>query len=108
MAASKPVMTWMTRRATAGVAARLASRCSAPISSGVSARIEVHPSAISRSDATPRAGLAVIPDRASEPPHSRPNTMPDICIGSRLAPAASFTRLATSGRAASTVPSVPR
>jgi hypothetical protein len=49
--------------ATCGVTARAASRCSAPISSEVSARIDVPPAATSRSLATPRAGLAVIPER---------------------------------------------
>ena len=60
---------------TSGSIARAASRCSAPRISVVSPRTEVAPSSTRRSLATPRAGFAVIPESASEPPHSRPRTI---------------------------------
>ena len=60
---------------TSGSMARAASKCSAPKISVVSPSTDVAPSSTSRSLATPSAGLAVIPERASEPPHSRPRTI---------------------------------
>ena len=60
---------------TSGSIARAASKCSAPNISVVSPSTDVAPSSTSRSLATPSAGLAVIPESASEPPHSRPRTI---------------------------------
>ena len=72
---------------------------SAPISSGVSARTDVPPAATSRSLATPSAGLAVMPESASEPPHSSPTTSSAGAIGARSSRAARST-----ARAARAVP----
>ena len=56
-----------------GVIARAANKCSAPRISVVSPNTEADPSSTKRSLATPSAGFAVIPESASEPPHSWPS-----------------------------------
>src|SRR5205814_3569339 len=63
-----------SRRPTSSLTERRVSRCSAPNTSGVSASTEVPPAPTSRSDATPRAGFAVMPEYPSEPPQFRPST----------------------------------
>ena len=57
----------------------------------VSPRTDVAPSSTRRSLATPRAGFAVIPESASEPPHSRPRTIALHGAGTRSCALASFT-----------------
>ena len=92
---------------TSGETARRASRCSAPISSEVSARIDVPPAATSRSLAMPSAGFAVMPESASEPPHSSPREMAEsgaVCTAWRRASAVSRS---TSGAVAATVAALP-
>jgi len=61
-----------SRSRTSGVAARSARTCSAPSSSLVSARMTCAPRETIRSLKAPMAGLAAMPEVASEPPHSRP------------------------------------
>ena len=63
------------RLPTSGSMARAANKCSAPKISVVSPNTDVAPNSTSRSLATPSAGFAVIPESASEPPHSRPSTI---------------------------------
>src|SRR5699024_12538175 len=57
---------------TSRFTARFAKICSPPTASVVSARILVPPSNTIESEKEPIDGFAVIPDHASEPPHSSP------------------------------------
>lgn len=59
---------------TVSSAQRRNSTPSAPNISGTSASRAVPPMATSRSAMRPTSGLAVMPDRPSEPPHLRPTT----------------------------------
>jgi hypothetical protein len=68
----------------------------------------VAPMATNRSLAIPSAGLAVIPDMASDPPQTEPTDNADGGIGSRRAVAEWVTNSASAGAAADTTPSVPR
>ena len=96
-----------TASPTSGVTARRASRCSAPISSEVSARIDVPPAATSRSLEMPRAGFAVMPESASEPPHSSARQIASSGAGCGTVRAAAATSRSTSGSTARTVPALP-
>ena len=51
---------------------RSTSSCSTPLNSGNSERIALPPSATNLSIVAPRVGLAEIPEKPSEPPHSSP------------------------------------
>ena len=79
------------RWATSGVAARRASRCSAPIISTVSENIEVPPAAIILSLIMPMTGFETSPLVASEPPHSMPSMSSEISHSSRRHMEASMT-----------------
>ncbi len=71
-------------RPTSGVTARRVSMNSTPWISGVSDRIAVPPWRTRMSIAAPSAGLAVMPEKPSEPPHSRPIFRWLALTGSRL------------------------
>ena len=53
-------------------AARFIRMVSAPNISGTSVSTVVPPCAISQSEKSPTSGLAVIPEKPSEPPHFKP------------------------------------
>ena len=72
------------RAATAGLTARRIMMASVPQSSVVSVRMDVPPAASSISEARPRAGFAASPEKASVPPHLRPNRNADNGQGSRF------------------------
>src|SRR5680860_601336 len=72
----------MNFSAVASSAQRFTSSCSTPHSSGNSERIGEPPRADSRSEAYPREGFAEIPEKPSEPPHSRPSFILDSGAGS--------------------------
>ena len=55
---------------------------SAPNISGTSVRTVEPPRAMSRSEKRPTVGLAVMPDRPSEPPHFMPTTSSEAGISS--------------------------
>src|SRR5680860_1467514 len=69
----------MNFSAVASSAQRFTSSCSTPHSSGNSERIGEPPRADSRSEAYPREGFAEIPEKPSEPPHSRPSFILESC-----------------------------
>ena len=72
--------------ATCALAARLASRCSAPSHSRVSPKMSCAPACSSRSATKPISGLATMPELGSERPHSRPTHRSDRaarCLRSR-------------------------
>ena len=90
---------------TCGVVARSSKACSAPKISGISVRIGMPPAAASRSEKRPSSGLAVSPEKPSEPPHFRPTTSADSGRGWRWARDACSTSSST--RAAASVISLP-
>ena len=51
---------------------RLINSCSTPLSSGNSDKIVVPPSPTIKSETYPKVGFAEIPEKPSEPPHSKP------------------------------------
>ena len=70
--------------ATALLVQREISSCSTPFSSGNSDSTALPPRATNMSEACPRAGLAEMPEKPSEPPHSRPSINLLRGAGSRL------------------------
>src|SRR5690606_12621398 len=57
--------------------------CSTPHSSGNSDKMAVPPKAAKISDTAPKVGLAEIPEKPSEPPHSKPTLKLDKGAGFR-------------------------
>ncbi len=87
--------------------ARSTRRCSAPKISGVSARTAAAPMRASRSEQTPRAGLAVMPLKESEPPQLRPSTSFEAGTGVRRMAASRSMWRSTARTPASTEAGVP-
>ena len=96
-----------TCSATARLRARRTSRCSAPKISGVSASTAVPPAAASRSEQTPSAGFAVMPENESEPPQFSPSTASTPAVRRAVRPPRVRSSARSRARAASTVPRVP-
>ena len=88
-------------------AARRTRICSDPSISGVSEIITVPPAVMSKSEATPSEGLAVIPEIASEPPQDAPRINSAASTGSVRAAAASLRSFSASTLPLATLAVVP-
>lgn len=80
---------------------------SQPINSPVSSKMQAAPAATSLSKAMPAAGLPVMPDVPSDPPHTVPTISSDTAIGTVGSAAKAATCSATQTRPAAMVDRVP-